>query len=177
MKVSCNPRRLAWTSIRVLVFGILFQVSFPFLGGVYYSMCGDHSDEQRYLDDCISHLKIMRAACDDPDLQGILDYTIQRYHKIGAWNVMVMPLDGPFITPGCKVIGCNCPWCPGITLDPCLLLWQPEDTALVVAHEAMHDYYPFFGHGHISPREQKLYELSNAIRRLYRSNVRRLPSS
>lgn len=76
MKVSCNPRRLAWTSIRVLVFGILFQVSFPFLGGVYYSMCGDHSDEQHYLDDCISHLKIMRAACDDPDLQGILDYTI-----------------------------------------------------------------------------------------------------
>ena len=78
---------------------------------------------------------------------------------------MVVPLSGPFITPGGKVIGCNCPWCPGITLDPCLLRWRPEDTALVVAHEAMHKLYPFFGHGHINAREQKLYELSNVVRR------------
>ena len=143
MKAKCSPWRLAWTAIRMLVFGILLQVSFPFVGGEYYSLCGDRSDEQRYLDGCIHHLKDMRAACGRPGPArhpGLRDPSLSQGC---AWDVMVVPLSGPFIAPGGKVIGCNCPWCPGITLDPCLLRWRPEDTALVVAHEAMHDDYPF----------------------------------
>lgn len=158
MKANC--KRVVILALRAVILGLLIQLSFPFIGGVYYSTCGDRGLEQAYLDRCIAHLQIMRVVCSDPDLQGILDYTIRRYRRIGAWDVMVMPLH----SIGGKIIGCNCPWCPGITLDTSLLLWPPEDTALIVAHEAMHDYYPFFGHGHINAREEKLYRLSYQVR-------------
>ena len=166
MKANCK----SW--VRVVLTGVLYsiivQLSLPFIGGLYYATCGDHDDEQMYLDHCIQHLKLLRHCTHDPDLQGVLDYAIQRYNRVGPWDVMFMPLNGP---PGGKTLGCNCPWCPGITLDPCLLRWEPEDTALVIAHEAMHDYYPFFGHSFHATREPVLYELSYALRRLYRSHL------
>jgi hypothetical protein len=170
-----SRRELARSIITVFVTAVAVQLSLPFIGGVYYSLCGSHDTEQAWLDRATLHLQRMRDATDDPDLQGILDYTLQRYSRIGAWNVMVMPLTTPLTHPGCKVIGCNCPWCPGLTLDTCLLLWPSDEVAIVLAHEAMHDYRPFFGHGHINDREQKLYELSHAVRRLHRSDLRRLP--
>ena len=53
-----------------------------------------------------------------------------------------------------------------MTLDTSLLAeFSAEETALVLAHEALHDYWPYFGHGHINAREKKLYELSDAVRR------------
>jgi hypothetical protein len=155
-------------TLRVALHSLVVVLSIPIIGGMYYGLSGDHSGEQRYLDRCIAHLKLMRAFCDDPDLQGVLDYAIRRYHKVGAWDVMFMPLTGPVINAGSagKVIGCNCPWCPGVTLDTCLLIdFAPEETAIVLAHEALHDYWPYFGHGHINAREKKLQELSNAVRR------------
>ena len=158
MKASC---RLLLVALYAMLLGVVIQFAIPFIGGIYYSMCGDHKDEQAYLDICIRHLRDMRVYCDDPDLQGILDYTIQRYNKIGAWNVMIFPLA---CSP--KAVGCNDPFCPGITLDPCLLLWEPEDTAIVIAHEAMHDYWPFYFHYHIHAREKKLYELSVLVQRI-----------
>jgi len=159
-----------WVSLtlRVAIYSLVVQLSIPIIGGMYYSLSGDHSGEQRYLDRSIAHLKLMRAFCDDPDLRGVLDYTIRRYHKVGAWDVMFMPLTGPVINAGGagKVIGCNCPWCPGVTLDTCLLIdFAPEETAIVLAHEALHAYWPNFGHSHINAREKKLQELSNAVRR------------
>lgn len=168
MKASYRLLLTAWYA---LLLSVLVQFAVPFIGGIYYSLCGDHKDEQAYLDICIRHLKDMRVYCDDSDLQGILDYTIQRYNKIGAWDVMIFPLA---CSP--KAVGCNEPFCPGITLDPSLLLWEPEDTAIIIAHEAMHDYWPYYGHSHINQREEKLWKLSTyVIRRLHRSNLRRLP--
>jgi hypothetical protein len=162
--------RLAWWMLRAAIYALIVQLSLPFIGGAYYSLTGDHTAEQQYLNRCIIHLKVMRACSDDPDVNGILDYTIRRYHKVGAWNVMFMPLTGPVIIPGGKAIGCNCPWCPGVTLDTCLLIdFPPEETAIVLAHEALHDYWPFFGHGHINAREKKLHDLSNAVRRRART--------
>jgi hypothetical protein len=156
-------------TLRVALYSLIVQLSIPIIGGMYYSMTGDHRGEQRYLDRSVAHLKRMRAFCDDPDLQSVLDYTIRRYHKVGAWDVMFMPLTGPVINPGGeagKSIGCNCPWCPGVTLDTCLLIdFAPEETAIVLAHEALHDYWPFFGHDHINAREKRLQELSDAVRR------------
>lgn len=166
-----RPLRLVCLSI---IGGALGLVGPPYVGGVYYSLSGDHGQEQAYLDRCIAHIRVMHAHCNDPDLASILNYTASRYHKIGAWDVMVFPLGGA-IKPGSKVIGCNDPLCPGITVDPCLLLEEPEDTALVIVHEAMHDYWPCYGHSHINPRERKLYELSYALRRLHPSDGRRLP--
>lgn len=167
--MKLQPRCWLRLTLRVVFYSLVVQLSIPYIGGAYYGLTGDHAAEQQYLDRSIAHLKLMRAFCDDPDLQGILDYTIRRYHKIGAWNVMFMPLTGPVINPGGnsgKAIGCNCPWCPGVTLDTCLLVeFTPEETAIVLAHEALHDYRPYFGHGHINAREKKLQELSDAVRR------------
>jgi hypothetical protein len=161
MKVNYREvRRVAWQGA---LCGLLIMLVMPFIGGAYYSMTGPHDDEQVYVDLCVHHLKSMRAACPDPELQGILDYTIQRYNHVGPWDIMVMPLQGQ--GPGGKVIGCNCPWCPGISLDPCNFLYPPEDTALVILHEAMHDYYPCFGHSFHEFREPRFYDLSYAVRR------------
>jgi len=152
-------------TLRVAIYANLVQLSIPFIGGAYYGLTGDHSGEQQYLDRSIAHLKLMRTFCDDPDLQGVLDYTIQRYHKVGAWDVMFMPIAGPVFGPIGKAIGCNCPWCPGVTLDSCLLIdFTPEEIAIVLAHEALHDYWPYFGHGHINDRERKLQDLSRAVK-------------
>ncbi len=161
----CYWSTLTW---RVALYALLVELSIPFLGGVYYGLTGDHGSEQQYLDRSVAHLKLMRAFCDDPDLQGVLDYTIRRYGKVGGWDVMFMPLAGPVVAPGSqagKAVGCNCPWCPGVTLDTCLLIdFPPEETALVLAHEALHDYWPYFGHDHIRPREKKLQELSDLVK-------------
>ena len=163
MKVNC--KQTCWAVVKALVIAHVVLLSVPFIGGVYYSLTGDHSDEQVFLDECIAHLKDCRAACKDKDLCGVLDFAIRRYNKIGPWDVMFLPLadPNPFDKDG-KVIGCNCPWCPGITLDPCLLRWSPEAAAMVLAHESMHDYFPYFGHAHVTPREQKLWILSYEVR-------------
>lgn len=163
MKASCN--RLVWLACKTLIVVLLVQGSLPFIGGLYYAVCGDRADEQAYLGRCIAHLKAIRAVSTDPEINGVLDYTIARYSRAGAWRVMVMPLPtGPFSGPDAKAIGMNCPWCPGVTLDPCLLTWPPEDTALVLAHEALHDYWPCFGHKHIRDREFKLYVSSFTVK-------------
>ena len=168
MKARFSLRRLLRLVVAAFIGGVLSGVlgivAPPYIGGLYYSLCGGHEQEQEYLDRCIEHLKVMRAYCDDPDLCEILAYTISRYRKVGAWDVMFMPLTG-CVKPSCKVIGCNEPLCPGITLDPCLLLDAPEDTAIVIVHEALHNYWPYVGHDHINDRERKLYELSYTLRR------------
>ena len=165
MKVKCKD--CLWLVFWGAACGILMMLSLPFIGGLYYDTCGPHEEEQIYLDVCVEHMKLMRLCCDDPELQGILDYTIQRYNRVGAWDVMFMALNSS--GPEGKVIGCNCPWCPGITLDTCLLLWPPEETALVVIHEAMHDYYPYFGHSFHARYESKFADLSLRVSRYYQA--------
>jgi hypothetical protein len=146
-----------------ILLGLFIGVIPPFIGGVYYSVCGDHAYEQAWLDKAIAHLRDMRAACDDPDLCEILDYTIAHYHRAGAWDVMVAPCFGVYFD-GNKTIGVNVPWCPGITIDPEVLTWDAEDAAIVVVHEALHDYWPYLGHDHINERERKLYALSFKVK-------------
>jgi hypothetical protein len=107
----------------------------------------------------------MRAACVDPDLCDILDYTIQRYHRIGGFDVAVMPCFTPDDSDGGYVIGINMPTCPGMCIDPKVLNYPIEIGAMVVVHEAMHDYRPWWGHNHINERERKLYDLSYSVRR------------
>lgn len=132
----------------------------PYVGGLWYSLCGDHHYEQKKLDTAVAHVREMRAVCNDPDLQSILDYVLTRYTQVSAWDVMFVPCVGVY---GDKTLGINCPHCPGLSLDCELLTWAPEDVALVLIHEAMHDYYPFYGHGHINERETKLAQLSYKV--------------
>jgi hypothetical protein len=147
--------------LRGLLQGILLWMALPFIGGGWYALCGDHEFEQQWLDQVVVHMRSMREQCDDPDLQGILDYAIRRYHRAGAWDVMVAPCVGVY--PRTKTIGLNFPFCPGITIDPEVLGYTPREGALVIVHESLHDYWPFFAHGHIRERDTKLALLSQKV--------------
>jgi hypothetical protein len=143
-----------------LVAGVIGFLAPAYVGGIYYSFCGDRPFEQRHLDGCIYYLTVLRNRCNDPELQGILDYTITRYHKVGPWDVMFIPLSNPlFAGPEYKTLGYNCPWCPGVTLDTDLLLRPVREGALVLVHEALHDYWPYLGHSYVDPVMKRIEAL------------------
>ena len=114
-----------------LILCILIPMSLPYTVGVYYSLLGNRDVEQQWLDEVINHLKLERAICKDREKKEALDYCIQRYNKIGAWDVSIMPL--------IQADGCNLPWCPGLTIDPEVMLYPIHDGAMVVLHESLHD--------------------------------------
>jgi hypothetical protein len=138
-----------------LLFGFLVCLASPFTGGCWYSFCGDRF-EQEWLDKAIQHIQVLKNNCPDPELRGVLEYTITRYSRVGAWDVMVLPLANCW--KGWKTLGCNCPWCPGITLDPEVLDYPSHEGALVLVHEAAHDYYPYF-HPLVNPLMDKIEKL------------------
>ena len=94
----------------------------------------------------------MRAHCDDPGLQGVLDYTIERYHRIGPLDVSVQYTVN--FLPSYRALAYNCPWLPGVTLDRDLLDYPVEFGAVILCHEALH-VATFLGHSHITARENK----------------------
>jgi hypothetical protein len=121
--------------------------------------------EQAWLNAAIAHLKVMRAHCDDPDLCGVIDYTISRYSRLGRFDVSVQWTVNT--TPRHRALAYNCPWLPGLTLDYDLLqYYSVEYGAVILCHEALHDYFPYFGHAHVTPREEKLHALSRTVRSL-----------
>ncbi len=138
-------------SILTVVFVFL---AIPFFAGAWYAGCGDRLAEQAWLDRAIWHLKILRTTCQDPEVCVVLDYTIDRYNKIGPWDVMVMPLTNP----RGRTLGANWPFCPGITLDPEVLSYPIHEGALILAHEACHDFYPYF-HPYVDPLVKKVEAL------------------
>ena len=132
-----------------VVIGSFIVLAVPtYIENIWYYQVGPRPHEQRWLDREITLLKTLHT--DDTDLQGIIDYTIRRYNKIGPWNVMV--------TPVCEgACAMNDPLCPGITLDPeVVYVYAERIGAIILVHEALHDYYPYYGHGHVTPREKKL---------------------
>jgi hypothetical protein len=151
--------------VRGLILGILITLIPGYLFGIIgYGSTYGGIVEQLWLDECIGHMHLLRANCDDPDLQEVLDYTIQRYNKIGPFDVAVTRLwRWPF---GQHAIAYNNPMIPGISLDLEVLKWSAHDGAMIVVHEALHDYYPYAGHDHITPREEKLEQLYHDLRRI-----------
>jgi hypothetical protein len=140
--------------LRGLLYSILVAVSFPFFLGAWYSGCGDRYAEQAWLNRAVRHLKVLRLTCHDPEVCDVLDYTIRRYNHIGPWDVMVMPLTNP----RGRTLGANWPFCPGITLDPEVLGYPIHEGALILAHEACHDYWPYF-HPYVDPLVKKVEAL------------------
>jgi hypothetical protein len=137
----------------ILGFAVIL-VAPPYIGGVYYSLCGSHEAEQIWLDRCILRIKIARDITPDPELKKILDYAATKYNKIGAWNVMVFPLVA-FTDE--KVWGCNVPWCPGITIDPEVTHYPIAIGAGVIVHESLHDTY--LGHDKITPIMERIMRI------------------
>lgn len=150
--------------LRAAILGVLISMFLCYLFGVIgYGSSYGGIVEQLWLDKCIKHLQMLRINCDDPDLQDVLDYTIQRYNKIGPFDVAVRRIwQSPI---GAHVIACNNPLIPGLSVDIDVLKYPIHDGAIIVVHEALHDYYPCVGHSHITPREEKLEQLYERIGR------------
>ena len=62
--------------VLVVFAGPLVLFFAPYVGGLYYMTTGDHPVEQEWLDEAITNLKVLKTKTNDPDLQGVLDYTI-----------------------------------------------------------------------------------------------------
>ena len=140
--------------LRSILTVIVVFLAIPFLTGAWYAGCGDRYAEQAWLDKAIRHLKVLRLTCHDPEVCGVLDNTIRRYNRIGPWDVMVVPLANPTQ----KTLGANWPFCPGVTLDPEVLTYPIHEGALILAHEACHDYWPYF-HPYVDPLVRKVESL------------------
>ncbi len=103
---------------------------------------GGGQREQLWLNQVIAHLDEKRDTCTDSGMQEMIDYTIRRYNYIGPFGVKVVQLPD-------SILGMNNPFCRGITLDESLVEGGIPFGASVLVHEAMHDHFPHFGHGHI----------------------------
>lgn len=138
----------------LVVVGILaVELSIPVAWGVWYSQCGERRMEQEWLDRTIHHLKLLREEEMDPEAREVVDYTIARYSKIGGFDVMVVPC---FSSDGKQYAGQNSPFCPGLTISPEVLgNYSTQQSAVLLVHEAMHDYYPYY-HPYVDARIHKV---------------------
>jgi len=156
------------SSLRLLkgvILAVLFWLSMPLLlGAASYFINSGGAVEQILVDRAVSHLRILRAHCDDPDLQGVLDYTIRRYKRIGPFDVCVTCI--PQNRKGWQILGCNNPLVPGITLDIEAVAHSTQhELAMLIVHEALHDYWPCLGHGHVTPRMEILERLTAKLQK------------
>ncbi len=124
-------------------------------GFLAYSTNHGGVSEQAWLNQAIIHIIWLRDYCDDPELREVLGYTIQRYHRIGPFDVSVACCDWPGFAEG-TVLGVNNPLVPGLTLDISTLQLPLHDGTMVLIHEALHDYPPYLGHSFVDPTIAKL---------------------
>jgi hypothetical protein len=128
--------RIGWC-LQVALIGCILT---PYLTAL---LPGGGDYEQRWLDKVVAHLGTLEA---DPEMQEIIDYTIRRYSHVGRFSVSVRQLPE-------SQLGLNNPFCPGMTIDESVLRESIPFGASIVLHEAMHDYWPHFGHSHIDHDE------------------------
>ena len=120
-----------------------------FTPSIYYNFCGERVVEQEWLDQVITHLATLSS--NDPEVQAVLNHAVTRYNQIGPFDVMVLPL----LNPG---IGVNVPFSPGLVLDPVVMDLPIHIGALILAHEAGHDFYPYL-HPFVDPLMNKIEAL------------------
>lgn len=136
--------------VRGFILGFLISLLGPLVVGyLSYGTQFGGVVEQIWLNKAIAHLGELRYNCADPELCDVLDYTIDRYNKIGPFDVAVSRCDWYPLRR--KILGINNPLIPGMTLDINVLLLSLHDGAMILVHEALHDYKPYIGHGHVDP--------------------------
>jgi len=151
-----------WRILRAIVIGLFLALFvIPYSAGFlsYFTNFGG-IEEQYWLNAAIYHIRDLKTECqDDPELQGVLDYTIQRYNQIGPFDVSVSRCWRPFQRERWVTLGYNNPLIPGVTLDIKTLTDYPlHDGAMVLVHEALHDYPPYLGHSYVTPVMDRLEE-------------------
>lgn len=106
---------------------------------------GGGAAEQKWLDRVIAHIERQIETCDDPEMKRAFEHALN-YNRVGPFGVRVMQLPEDYN-------GFNHPLCPGITIDEDVPHWGLKAGALVIVHEAMHDFPPYFGHWHIDNQQ------------------------
>lgn len=146
-----------WFILRSVLLSVaLFTFILPCVSGLLgYGANFGGLAEQIWLDCVVDHLQTLRLDCDDPELDEVLEYTIRRYNRIGPYDVAVSRCDWyPFRG---HVLGVNNPLVPGVTIDlDTLHRYSIHTGAMILVHEALHDYPPYLGHSHITPVMNKL---------------------
>lgn len=153
--------KLIYRFLRVFVLStVLFLMAPWVMGYLSYGCSFGGIVEQLWLDKTIDYLALLKAKCpeEDVELREVLTYAMQRYNRIGPFDVAVSRCDW-YPLQGGRVLGVNNPLCPGITLDINVLRMPISDGAMIVVHESLHDYYPYVGHGHVDPVMARLEAL------------------
>lgn len=143
--------------LRSVLLGIFLSIFvLPWASGfLSYGTNSGGLAEQLWLDRVIDHLQTLRLDCNDPKLDEVLEYTIRRYRRIGPFDVAVSRCDWYPLRD--KTLGLNNPLVPGVTIDIDVLHEYSIHTgAMILVHEALHDYPPYICHGHITPVIDKL---------------------
>lgn len=146
-----------WRILRSVFLGILLLTFvLPWANGfLSYGTNSGGLAEQLWLDCVIDHLRTLRLDCNDPELDEVLEYTIRRYSRIGPFDVAVSRCD--WYPSHDKILGLNNPLVSGVTIDIDVLHQYSIHTgAMILVHEALHDYPPYVCHGHIIPITDKL---------------------
>jgi hypothetical protein len=129
-------------SIRCILVAVLLYLIAPFGAGIMYNITNpNHTVRQAWLNEVVSHLRNLRVDCKDKEIREVIDYTINRYSKVGGFDVMFMKC--PELYPF-EFIGLNSPLCPGLTLNPEIMTYSTQIGAMVLLHESCHDYRPFY---------------------------------
>jgi hypothetical protein len=111
--------------------------------GMYIPNPGTDADRVK-LDRLVGTMEAIQRDCKNPELRNLLGFTSQQYRYISRWNVRIVDWGD------LGIAGMNWPHLPGMTLDR--WFWDECDDNILIGlmlHEAMHDYYPYFGHDHM----------------------------
>jgi hypothetical protein len=104
----------------------------------YYSALFHRAEKEHYVQFTKARqvLAQMLEKCSNLEKKRVIAYALKRYDKLGPFDVSICSMD---------CAGANVPWCPGITVNP-EYFDRPMVLALIILHEAAHDYPPYLGH-------------------------------
>jgi len=159
--------KLIFHFLRASVLSMLFFLLIPYVAGyLAYGCAFGGIVEQLWLDKTIDHLALLKARCpeEDDELREVLIYAMQRYHRIGPFDVAVSRCNW-YPVQSNQALGINNPLVPGITLNIDVLRLPISDGAMILVHESLHDHYPYVGHGHVNPIMSRLEALNMRVRR------------
>lgn len=127
--------------VRIIAGVVIGLILLPL--GMYIPHPGTRADQAK-LRGLIDTMEEMQADCDDPELRELFEFTTHHYRYISRWCVRIVDYGE------LDIAGMNWPHMPGMNLDR--WCWEEcDDITLIglILHEAMHDYYPYFGHNHM----------------------------
>ncbi len=131
-----------------LLWGVIGFCVIPYASNL---LPGGGEVAQAWLDDEIAYIELRIPHCKTLKMREAFQYTVDHYRRVGPFGVRVMQLPD-------HVHGYNHPLCPGITIDEEVPHMGRKYGAMVLIHEAMHNFPPYLGHFHID-NEQILENL------------------